>query len=408
MAKKKLYHTKKIIAAVVGITVLVVGLTLGYKSLERKTLAELEYTNNEFIANELSSIEKLINSGKEVTREYREDYEKNKLATAPKNIDEYVELQKDIFDRFEKNMVTRFSERKLAAATLADHQSKYKTFESNRLRYFSSQSSKLARALTSSRQSFYAKELEDIDRNEVTAQYMVNAYELRKDDMVLGSFMGKMRSMNETQLSNSFSSISGLEKYSRDDFAFRDGEKIKSLFPYSYESLEKQRKVLKSSYLAIKDLVSGNVESAAYKFSRLRQDMTDVSSIDQERLSKDGQTQSLAIKQSLVESLLGSIRSTRDLGWQTDLPACYLYLYKIDQYQIVNDKYPNVQSFIDLRQELSGLTPDTADIDEQINPDKFIYSTTDKDITFTCKLDDKTYTFSYFKSIDQQNDEKKK
>jgi hypothetical protein len=306
---------------------------------------------------------------------------------------------------------------------LADHQAEYQKLATKTNLLYGKRKEVLSE-LIAAQLAFYETERQDVARGQVFLSLNRNGVSVGKDGAALGVFMIKTGGFNnEAAIRSEFSSIAGLEKYTRDDFKFVNEEQIKADHPYGYESLDKQRKYFSGVYDAIKDLVSGDEESAGYKFSRLGDDYADLGTIDSERIESEGREEGKKIDQQLVEHLLrryqavekfhelqlGTYPLLASIPLSNNLSRCYLYVYKTDLYRDIKDNYPQAGSLTELQKELNQITPDLSEIDKATTTDQVEISKDEDRIHFTCKDGDQTYKYSYhFKEDDTKKESDKK
>jgi hypothetical protein len=198
---------------------------------------------------------------------------------------------------------------------------------------------------------------------------------------------------SSSEVSKHFSVLAPLEQYTKTDFKFKDAELISKYYPEGLEKLQSTRTFYKNFYLAVKDLASDDLKSAAYKFSRLGEDEAKMKGIDFLAILKSRKDQNAKQKQEIVQNmlkeytlakqLLGQVHGVKTAWNEGDL-ACAMVLYKTSAYDAVKDQYPDVDSVEQLYTLLEELSPSLAPV-EQVIKQHVAVRKDDKRIYVNCK-----------------------
>jgi hypothetical protein len=417
MAKTKTINLRLVAA---GLLILAAAASIGYKYFEWKSLRNLASLYEASLVREFDN----INSNYKLTHEFfyseeskeKDEIFKNKDASKDELLVRFSEIDGDcrvLKDNMEK-----------ALSVLKENKKDFEKFQV-RANFLFGKRKNFVKDFITAQLKFYDNEIKDVEDGLIYLSVISNDLNAYKDSTILGFYAKDTGSfLNENAVKDKFRDIASLEKYTRDDFKFDNEDRIKEDYSYAYESLKKQQNYFKSTYLAIKDLVAGDKESAYYKFSRIGAEIADLGTIDRERMEKENQDKNIEIKKNLAQALLKRIQLLKEfeqngLGtysglqtiddWSMDLSACYLYLYKTDLYKKMKDEYPKkVSSLEDLQKELNQITPDTSDVDNSIPEGTVKVENKDnKLLIFTCKDEsrDKTYELKDHYKDDKKEEE---
>lgn len=258
-------------------------------------------------------------------------------------------------------------------------------------------------------QNYYDSETESARETLISNNMGLSLINSFRDYEILNEY-DKAGQKSESNFSKNFSNIIILEKYSKSDFKYPDEERIKELNPYGYEVLNKYKDLFASYYSVTKDYVSGDKESATYKYSKLQDAINNIN-VDYERFVKEGEERSKDRSKKILTASIEKISLIKDFkekrlgvypllpeikSWKEDLFLCQLYAYKTSYYQLISNKYPNAKEFDSLLGELNELPPKSDKLDNQFDKGVVKYSNDDKKISFNCtdKDDGKSFNFN--------------
>lgn len=271
-----------------------------------------------------------------------------------------------------------------------------------------------ARQLLSSQDDYYKNEIIGAEETIVEDCLFLSMFvTVMKDRFILDDFSAKTEKSPEVNYSKYFDDIAVLEKYTRDDFKFQNEDRIKDLYPYGYEILTKNRRFMGSFYLVAKDYVAGDLESAAYKYSRLKDEWIELS-VDLDRLFREGESRTIKRGKAVLDAGINKIKLIKHFkegefgaypllsnvgGWKEDLIQCQLYEYKSGLYNTLTSKYPEAQTFEELLIELSQVSPKTDVIDDKFDKSVIRFTNDEESIKFECvdKENNRAFIFQIFK-----------
>ncbi|MBD3279350.1 MAG: hypothetical protein GF390_01415 [Candidatus Pacebacteria bacterium] len=393
-AKKKtngLTASLRIVLLLVFVATVIAGVS--YKFYEWKTLKTFAQFHNQAMKDELQAIVEVTELSKEL---FPDDDDDQKSADQEFDIDEIAAE----VDKVKGDLQVIYDRQNTIVSMLDDHQQQYQNYAQNKTKFLLNKKASFIKNLANSQQSFYQAEKEDMNRGLVYFKFMENTLDVGKDAAVLANYMMDTRGLRDDDaVSDYFGDLASLEKYTRDDFKFIAEDEIKELYPYGHEALMKQKQFFKTSYLAVKDLVAGDEESAVYKLSRIGDDVAALEGIDADRIADEGGERDLEIKKQLAESLIKRLEllqqfKQENLGnypvlepvnnWETDLAACYFYVYKTDLYREMKDDYPQATDFAALQTELAKISPQADQVSELYKPETINFAQDDKYVKFTC------------------------
>ena len=307
----------------------------------------------------------------------------------------------------------------LVNQSLNNQENYIKTLENNRKKYdelrtrsnfLFGKKGKFTKQIISSQKEYYDTEIEIANEDLVSSTLLKNLLMVWKDRVVMDEYDLAATKDIETVYSRNFSDIATLEKYTRSDFKFQESDKIKELYPYGYDSLNKFKDYMASYYSVIKDYIGGDLESAGYKYSRLQETEINLN-IDFDKLFDEGNerrkergkkiisstTEKVRLIKEFKENNLGSYPLLAPIGyWKEDLILCGVYEYKIGYYNLITNKYPDANNFDNLLVQLSEVSPKTDSVDNKFDKSIVKYSNSDKEIKFECtdKEDGKSFSFT--------------
>lgn len=252
--------------------------------------------------------------------------------------------------------------------------------------------------------------------------YGLNYSQIQLDYITISKFdtgyNGKSLAGIQQYVQNNFSDISDLEKYSRSNFEYEQADLIKSSMPESYDHLQKVKAFIGSYYEMMKDLASGDSESAGYKWDKFNSNRINLN-VNAFELDKAVDKK----KEELTKNLLNSEKELIDIvstlnkrtykypfiktnfAWNDTLLKCDFILSSTQYYKIMTDDYPTQATITELINELDnkGMLLGSFQYDES----KIKYQRDDKKIAFTC-FDDQSNKELVFSDVIVKNTEESK
>lgn len=229
---------------------------------------------------------------------------------------------------------------------------------------------------------------------------------------------GKSLAGIQQYVQNNFSDISDLEKYSRSNFEYEQAELIKSSMPESYDHLQKVKAFIGSYYEMMKDLASGDSESAGYKWDKFNSNRINLN-VNAFELDKAVDKKKEELAKNLLNSekeLIGIISTLNkrtykypfiktDFVWNDTLLKCDFILSSTQYYKIITDDYPTQTTIAELTNELDnkGVLFGSFQYDES----KIKYHRDDKKISFTCFDDQSNKELVFSDAIVEDTEESK-
>lgn len=232
-----------------------------------------------------------------------------------------------------------------------------------------------------------------------------------KDLATLTEYNNKVVKQGRRPSPAEFGSISFLEKYLDEDFTFRDEGKIKDLFPYSGEVLERYRNYFAAYYAYEKAVYAKDYQSIDYKVNKLSRAAAELN-IDSERLFGDKGDEMDKIYSDYQNKQVEVVRLIKEFKkkgqgkfllfeaqekFSEDLILCGVYANKTFGAMLQKDKKnPTAKNTKEIQEELSNYDPDTSDLDKQINEGSVTIVNSEDQIEFKCtdKNIGKTYSLT--------------
>lgn len=230
--------------------------------------------------------------------------------------------------------------------------------------------------------------------------YFLLAYATVQGDMkIIGDFESGPYGNNLNQMisyvSKNFYQISSIEKYSEDNYKFRNEDLIKDVLPESYAYLIKVKQFFNSYYAMTKDMAANDTESAQYKWNKFNSSKVDLNvdvfSMDENKSKERTELikKSLESEQKII-SLLGKLNNTKvnypilksDFSWSDEMIKCDAMISGSTILYDLTDKYTESDSFGKLNEELEskGIISTSYDYSEEF----FSLDNSEKLLKFTC------------------------
>lgn len=338
--------------------------------------------------------------------------------------DKVSEKALDIFDAIGdkvtfEDKIKQYRELEGATKQLINNQENYiNTLQGNRGKYsrleFKSnllvgRRGSFAKELLENQKIYYQNEIKSAEDNNVSETMFLSLIIILKDFLIMQDYDQKSQKSPETLYSQYFRDIAALEKYTRSDFKYDKEEKIKSFYPYGYESLNKYKDFFGSYYSVVKDFVAGDFESANYKYSRIQETAANLS-VDFDKLGREGDDRQEERAKNIIPAVVNKTSLIKEFkennlgiypfftkieGWKEDLVLCQLYVYKTGFYYLITSQFPKSTNFEDLVVELSEVSPKTSSVDNKFDKNTIRITNDDKLIKFECtdKEDGRVFTF---------------
>lgn len=370
-----------------------------YKYQERLLLKKLVNSYNERLVQELALIEQSDKVNDETAELFVELLTNEGLSD-----EEYLQKLQDLQGK--TRLVINGDENYIK--TLTKNKEIFENLQ-NKAKLFVGRRGKFARDFIDKQLQYYNNELEMAQRN-LTSDYLVlGIFSVMRDREIMNQFQAKTASNPEEDIPYYYADISVLEKYTRSEFSFEKEEEIKRLHPYGYEALERNKEYMESYYSIVKDYVAGDLESAAYKFSRLSEAELNLN-IDFERLFDEGERENIELGKKILEVSFSKLNDVKQFkenslgaypivgeinGWKEDLELCQLYQYKYSVVNAITDSYPQASNFDELIVELSRVAPKSDNLDSKFDRNYINYSGNEEEARFVCKDPESNKEFVY-------------
>lgn len=297
----------------------------------------------------------------------------------------------------------------LADQSINNQETYLKTLKSNRDKYedVGARSSLLldkrgdfAKKYLASQDVYYQTEIESTEESLVSDALIKNLLTVVEDRVVMDEY--------ETNTPQYFSQIASLEKYTRNDFVFAESDKIRMLYPYGHEVLDRYKVYMSSFYSVIRDEVGKDSKSANYKRIKLAQTKLNLN-IDFDKFFNEGENRRRERGQKIIKSTAQKVQLIKEfkekrLGvypflpiinqWKEDLALCGIYSYKTGYYNLITNKYPEAANFDQLLVELSEVAPKTDEVDKKFDKSIMRFSNSDSEMSFECTDRDDGRTFT--------------
>lgn len=378
--------------------VLLLFLGIGYKFQEYNHLKNLVDTYQLVLTGKLTHIEEYNNSqeeGYKHLKTYLSQKPNTPIKDTLSNLDQVIKSAKLI-----QGIVEDYEKR------VKEDREKFQSIKKSRLLLVGSAKG-FSDKLLDSIDNYYQEEAKTAKNNNLSLDFSINLYETLKDYSIALNYSATSAKLPAEKVATTFYELSSLEKYSRDDFSFRNEEEIKKLMPYEYEILTKYKQYLKSYYTVVKDYVNGNYDSAAYKATRLTTDASNLT-VDWSRIGEWDEAERVKRGKTILEDLITQLSLLKELKQngigkypyvkevtfnKKDLLLCHLYSYKKGIYNLVTSEYPKAKTIEDLQKELSTVSPKTNELDSEFDKDSMEFTNIDDKIEVICK--DKEANKSY-------------
>jgi hypothetical protein len=260
---------------------------------------------------------------------------------------------------------------------------------------------------------YYSEEIENINSNIVAAGYYENLILVLRDSAIIDNFTIDNFSgdLDEELISDNFSDIASIEKYTRSDFKFETGEDGEPLVPYFLEFLNDYQIYFKNFYLLVKDVAIGDMESASYKYEAAMRQRADTN-FDFYKLDRDiSNIQFETGKKVLTASSnkLKHLYSYSDLNlgrfpflakieqWETRLVECNLLWFQTGHYFSFKDEYPEELDIIEFTNSLNGVPASLDDLRKNIDFENIKFTNDEDEISFECSPNtDESLDFDFY------------
>lgn len=261
-------------------------------------------------------------------------------------------------------------------------------------------------------QDYYDKEIKVANNNLINDEYLLHFFEITKDRVILSDFWVDA-GLNEQYYIDNFGRVSSIKKYAQSDHRFEKEKEIRELRPKGFEYLDRSRKHLKDSYLLIKDMVAGDVESARYKAEAIDRSSADFN-FDMDEIFFETEQKDLDAGRDIAEVLIEKIDLLHDFKnsplvdypildsvdrWEDGAIICNLYGYKTSIYNRTLEKYPEKKSVGEYIDELNQVLPDTSSVDKIADFSDFALKNNEEEVEIKCSSNtsDKTFTYTFKK-----------
>lgn len=270
----------------------------------------------------------------------------------------------------------------------------------------------LAKQIVQKTKDYYKNEIKLTQIEIVRENLFLNIFEALYDNTTAYNHLTTKWNLSRDKFTQSLSDISSLEKYSKNDFAFKNEAEIKNYFPYGLEVLNRYKDSLRSYYLISKDYASERDESALYKARKFADTAVELKTVDWDRLGQEQQDKIFETKREISELLSQKITLLDQLSIykslllplkknilfpQFNLELCYFYNYKTQIYYGIRLNYPEATSTAELINNLSIIAPKTDKLDEKFDNNSLVLSNTKEKIEFVCE--DKQTNKKYYLTI---------
>lgn len=262
---------------------------------------------------------------------------------------------------------------------------------------------------------YYDSEEENANRNIASLYLWSNLLSVLRDKSIVEAFEKKIGS-NYKNVSKYFSDISTIQSYTENSYRFSHQEEIDKYFPGGLETLQKYKSYLSTYYLVVEDIVNGDYDSAAYKYTNISNNIASLSlnldsifnaQADEQRVSNNKKiVEAVSNQASLIKRFkknnLGKYPFLSTINkWKEDLVLCQMYDFKtLAIYYSITSNYPTAKNFNDLIIELSSVNPKTEIVDNDFDRDVVMFTNDDDRIEFQCKdeADGDTLIFTTIKT----------
>lgn len=372
--------------------------SVGYKYLEWNFFNNLSLLQATNLPEELSIIER----SNEFTRD---------SISSIKDITSDKKIQQDrlkIYDELDGKINLNIDITKTYLNTLKDNSKKYKPFIFVSNLVVGGRGS-LARQIVSTQIEYYEKEIQAAEDEIIDGYLLKNIFSLSKDKYIMSMYDKKTSESPKTLSSKYFSEVASLEKYTRNDFEFPEQDSIKEKHPYGYETLHNNKEYIGSYYSIVKDFVTGDYDSAAYKYSKL-QDQYLKLNVDMDKLFAENQSMKQDRQRRIIELITSKNVAIKEYknknmgkyplllnieGWKEDLEMCQIYDVKGSLLAEISKKPISAKTLDEFMEELAQVGPSTTMIDDKIDREIIKYTNSEDKITYQCLDRDtgKEYTF---------------
>jgi len=305
---------------------------------------------------------------------------------------------------------------------LLDHQTGYQDFQKKQTKFLLGKKKEFVNSLVNVQDQYYQTEINDLKRNMAVLRYFQDLTVTNQDSIMLNIFASRTDNFQDDEaVMDEFNLLANLDIYTAAEYEFPYQEEIEHYVPYGLEILQKHQAFLGGTYEAINELVAENYQSAAYKFSRLGDEIAGMSSVNFDRAEDEVKDDSEADKKVLAESLLKKLNLIEEFAqdksnqypglgnidqWERPLLACHVYIYKADLFAAKKDEYPEADDLSSLDQVLDEISPSTAWILETDYVSQIKFSTENERSIYECQdLDGNTYRYTYSLDDDEAEED---
>ena len=261
--------------------------------------------------------------------------------------------------------------------------------------------------------SYYDLELQATEELLVESDIVEEVFQQFKDELILSEFSDIVSDEGYESISANFGMLSPIKKYTDSGYSFKSEGKIKDSYPYSYSLLSNHRRYISNFYDTMRDVSTGDDESAYYKFESLDKQSVDLET-DYERLFEEGSDRGNERSKKIAQisldkfELIEEMKNSGSLSfpivgdlekWKEDLIFCQLVPYKVDIYQSLLNQDPVFTTKEDLIRELDKIPPsmskflnlfDSSILTVNTQANKYVFECTDR-------ATNEVYTFDLIK-----------
>lgn len=392
----------KIKTLIVSLGVFLIVFGIFYKIYEYNLLSQLIKTDEENFKNEIALIEE-NSKEKEKQRTEQENYKKEKKA---KKQDDTIPISTTI-----QSIIVNTDKLTEYLRLLEQNRNKIEIINQKTNLLFGEKRT-LVKQILQKINDYYKNEIKLTQIEIVRESLFLNIFEALYDNTISYDHLTTKWNFSRDKFVQSLSEISSLEKYSKNDFAFKNETEIKNYFPYGLEVLNRYKDSFRSYYLISKDYASERDESALYKARKYADTAVELQTVDWDRLGQEQQDNIFETKREISELLSQKINLFSQLSVdkslllplknkilfpQFNLELCYFYNYKTQIYYGIRLNYPEATSTAELINDLSIIAPKTNKLDEKFDNNSLVLSNTKEKIEFVCE--DKQTNKKYYLTI---------
>lgn len=390
---KNLFTVRNII---IGAVILFFAAAVGYKYYEWSTLQSLSSLYNQTWTQEFSLVQNENKSAQPYLKVYNKIFGKDAQSDALVN--NYNELN--------GNLQVIISNQEDYATLLKNDNSAYSNINTW---FLFGKKGNFAKKIISDQKQYYQYEINDANIAHARYWLTYNLFAVIKDRTISTQFLMDTESDPNSLITQYWSNLSSLQKYTDSNYKFEHEDEIKKYYPNAYNLLKQYQSYFADFYNTMQNGETGDTTSLTYeipalteRFSTLNFNISDIYNETQDQQNNNAKNiinvvsdESNNINNFETEKL-SQYPFLPSIGiWKDNLVLCQMYDFKAGLYDNLTTQYVSASTPSALLSELSTVPPNTQPVDKHFDTSVMKIINNNKQIIFACtdKLSNTTYQF---------------